>query len=268
VVKAPHDEWHVLTGSYVLDALPEPERKEFERHLPQCSSCDEEVIGLRETAARLATPKALLPPPAMRDRVLAATYRTRQLPPLPGDPATSGPGRDRLVRPFAGRLAAARPSRHDRLLRVSRLPLPRVAAAVAAAASLAVAAGLAASQAAAHHQPPSASTIGPAIIRVVTAPDARTESTRATGGGSVTVTVSLHQQEAVVTAAGMPSLSSARVYQVWVITPIGARSAGLLSGTSQLLASGVRAGDQIGITVEPAGGTAKPTTTPIAVVAA
>jgi anti-sigma-K factor RskA len=49
----------------------------------------------------------------------------------------------------------------------------------------------------------------------------------------------------------------------------GARSVGLLSvpdQTGQLLASGVRAGDRIGITVEPAGGTSRPTTAPIVTV--
>jgi hypothetical protein len=46
--------------------------------------------------------------------------------------------------------------------------------------------------------------------------------------------------------------------------PFSARSVGLLQGT-QLLAAAVHAGDRIGITVEPAGGTRQPTTTPVAV---
>jgi hypothetical protein len=35
---------------------------------------------------------------------------------------------------------------------------------------------------------------------------------------------------------------------------------------TQLLASAVHSGDRIGITVEPAGGTKQPTTTPVAVI--
>jgi anti-sigma-K factor RskA len=88
-------------------------------------------------------------------------------------------------------------------------------------------------------------------------------------GGAVTVVASALQQEAVVTTKGMPSLSASRVYQVWVMSSSGARSVGLLSvpdQTGQLLASGVRAGDRIGITVEPAGGTSRPTTAPIVTV--
>ena len=83
-------------------------------------------------------------------------------------------------------------------------------------------------------------------------------------------TLSAHsagQQAAVVSAAGMRSLPSAQTYQLWVMGPDGsARSAGLLSRTGRagpVLASGVVPGDRIGITVEPAGGTSSPTTTPV-----
>ena len=75
------DDLHALSGSYVLDALTEPERDSFERHLQHCSQCEDEVRGLRETAARLGLAKTLDPPPQLRPRVLAAAYRTRQLPP-------------------------------------------------------------------------------------------------------------------------------------------------------------------------------------------
>jgi anti-sigma-K factor RskA len=75
-----HGDLHVLTGSYVLDALAGPERKSFERHLAHCASCQAEVRGLRETATRLAMVRALRPPPGLRAQVLAAADRTRQLP--------------------------------------------------------------------------------------------------------------------------------------------------------------------------------------------
>jgi hypothetical protein len=52
---------------------------------------------------------------------------------------------------------------------------------------------------------------------------------------------------------------------------IGTRPAGLLPAprggkTQPLLATELMAGDELGLTVEPAGGTAKPTTTPILVI--
>jgi Anti-sigma-K factor rskA, C-terminal len=82
------------------------------------------------------------------------------------------------------------------------------------------------------------------------------------------VVASAALREAVITSTGMVSPPAGQVYQVWVISPSGARSAGLMADRSTLLASAVVPGDRIGITVEPAGGTSKPTTTPVAVLPA
>lgn len=243
MVKILADDWHVLTGSYALDALPDPERVEFERHLQHCPSCEAEVRGLRATAARLAMAQALQPPPGMEQRVLAAAYRTRQLPPLPTD-----------------RLRAARDHRRAQ---VARRFAPRRIAAFAAAASVAAAVALGISQVSTQHRLESTQASNAAISRVVTAPDARIETARTSAGGSVTVVASAALREAVVTGTGTPP--AGRVYQVWVMSPSGARSAGLMAGPSTVLASAVVPGDRIGITVEPAGGTSKPTTTPVAV---
>jgi anti-sigma-K factor RskA len=231
------EDLHVLTGSYVLDAISDTEREEFERHLQHCPACEAEVRGMRETAARLALACAVTPPARMEQQVLAATYRTRQLPQLPAD-------RPRRAMP---RLVPRVPR---------RLAMLAVAASVAAAVALGI------TQLTAQHQLDQARAT--AIARVVTASDAHVATARTSAGGSVTVVTSAALREAVVSASGMASLPSNRVYQVWVMSPSGARSAGLMHGSS-LLASAVRPGDRIGITVEPAGGTARPTTTPVAV---
>ena len=234
-MKVMRDDLHVLAGSYVLDAISDAEREEFERHLQHCPTCEAEVRGLRETAARLALACAMTPPARMERRVLAAAYQTRQLPPLSAD----------------------RPRRA-----LPRRAFPRRLAVLAAAASVAAAVALGITQLSAQHQLDQARAT--AIARVVTAPDAHVETARTSAGGSVTVVASVALREAVVSTSGMASLPSSRVYQVWVMSPSGARSAGLMHGSS-LLASAVRPGDRIGITVEPAGGTARPTTTPVAV---
>ena len=234
-MKVMRDDLHVLTGSYVLDAVSDAEREEFERHLQHCLSCRAEVRGLRETAARLAMARVVVPPARLEQRVLAATYRTRQLPPLPRDQI-------RVVRAFPRRLAV-----------------------LAAAASVAAAVALGVGELSAQHQLDRARET--AISRVVTAPDARVETARASAGGSVTVVTSAALHEAVVSTTGMAAPPSGRAYQVWVMSPSGARSAGLLHGTS-LLASAVRPGDRIGITVEPARGSTRPTTNPVAILPA
>ena len=228
-MKVMRDDLHVLTGSYVLDAVSDAEREEFERHLQHCLSCRAEVRGLRETAARLAMARVVVPPARLEQRVLAATYRTRQLPPLPSE---------RTHRKFPCRLAI-----------------------LAAAASVAAAVALGVTQLSAQHHLDRARET--AIAQVVTAPDARVETARTSAGGSVTVVTSAALRDAVVSSTGLAPLSSGRVYQVWVMSPSGARSAGLLHGTS-LLAT-IAPGDRIGITVEPAGGAARPTTNPVAI---
>jgi anti-sigma-K factor RskA len=250
-VKVMRDDLHVLTGSYVLDAVSDAEREEFERHLQHCPTCEAEVRGLRETAARLALASAMTPPARMERRVLAAVYQTRQLPPLSAD-------RPRRALPHRSLPHRALPRR----ALPRRLAFPRRLAVLAAAASVAAAVALGITQLSAQHQLNQARAT--AIARVVTAPDAHVETARTSAGGSVTVVASVALHEAVVSASGMASLPSSRVYQVWVLSPTGARSAGLMHGSS-LLASAVRPGDRIGITVEPAGGTARPTTTPVAV---
>ena len=232
------DDLHVLTGSYTLDAISDTEREEFERHLQHCPACAAEVRGMRETAVRLARARAVAPPARMEQRVLAATYRTRQLPPLP----------------------------RDQIRATRRFPaFPRRLAVLAAAASVAAAVALGVTQLSAQHHLDRARET--AIARVVTAPDARVETARASAGGSITVVTSAALREAVVSTTGMAALPSGQAYQVWVMSPSGARSAGLLHGTS-LLASAVRPGDRIGITVEPARGSARPTTSPVAILPA
>jgi len=257
VLKVIRDDLHVLSGSYALDALSEPERDSFERHLQHCPLCEDEVRGLREAAARLGLAKTLDPPPQMRPRVLAVAYRTRQLPPPAGEQVGLERRGVRVTWLFRPRSARRHAQRRPRL--------PRLAAALAAA-SLVVVVALGITQVMTRHQSDGAATASAAISRVVTAPDARTQTMRTSAGGTVTVVVSAGQQAAVVSATGMRSLPPAQTYQLWVIDPDGARSAGLLSRTGRagpVLASGVEPGDRIGITVEPAGGTSGPTTTPV-----
>ncbi len=239
-----HSELHLLTGAYAVDALEPAESDTFERHLIRCGPCATEIRGLRETAARLAIGVTLPPPPVLRQRVMDATYQIRQLP-----PATS-------------------PLPHGQHGQPGRPGRPRLGIAVAAGVatiSLIAVIVLGAAQVRTTHQLDTAR----AVAAVLAAPDARTAS-RSADGGTVTVIVSRARHEAVVTTAGLPSLPPTKVYQLWLLAPAGVRSAGLLATaqdgrTAAQLATGVGAGDQFGITVEPAGGTSHPTSTPLVV---
>jgi anti-sigma-K factor RskA len=78
-----------------------------------------------------------------------------------------------------------------------------------------------------------------------------------------------HRDRALVfTTAGLPPLRGGRCYELWLMGPRGDRSAGMLPAphggmTSPVTATGLAAGDWVGLTVEPAGGSTHPTSRPI-----
>jgi anti-sigma-K factor RskA len=271
-VSAQRPELHLLTGGYTLDALSGAERAAFEKHLAHCGPCADEVKGLRETAGRLAMATAIEPPRQMRALVLAAAPLTRQLPP-PGRIPHALAGRrggNRAAR-RGGRPSGPRrigPSRAGiaaRRIGPSRAGIAATILALAAAVTF-----LFVTQVTTQHELQQSQAGNRAIAAVLAAPGARIETVPASVGGSVIAVLSIRQHEAVVTTAGVPAPAGTRVYQLWVMSPSGARSAGLLpashaGSTAPVLAVGVVAGDRLGVTVEPAGGAAQPTTTPVVV---
>ena len=152
------------------------------------------------------------------------------------------------------------PASHRRARRVPRVLIGAVAACAAAGLAFGIV-----SQVNTTPQPPAA------ISSVLRASDAHSQTVRSATGGTLTAVVSWDKREAVVTTAHMASLPSQQVYQLWVMGPAGtttARSVALLSRAGQagpVLAAALKPGDRIGITVEPAGGSAQPTTSPVAV---
>jgi len=67
---------HALVGAYALDAVPGPDRAKFEKHLQSCEQCRDDVHGLREATARLASAAAIPPRPELRERTVQAAART------------------------------------------------------------------------------------------------------------------------------------------------------------------------------------------------
>jgi len=239
---------HSLAGPYALDALGADERDRFERHLERCPGCQREVRGMSQVATALAMAAAAEPPAGLKERVLAAVAVTPQLPPV-----TAREHRE------PGREAAPRSSRL----------YPRLVTAVAAVAVV-VAAVLGGLLAATQHQLDSVQARNQQIAAVLAAPDARIVTSPVTGGGRATVVVSHTEDTIVFTSSGLPALPPAKVYELWLLGPGSARPAGLLpepnaGRTAPVLASGLEAGDKVGMTVEPSGGTSSPTTTPILV---
>ena len=250
---------HTLAGPYVLNALPPRDRARFERHLAACDACAQEVGGLHETTARLAAAVAVRPADRMRERVLAEVARTRQLAPVPADPgraASRWPWNTRWAAAARRRLTATRP----------RWARPAAAALLAAFAAAAVAFGSLALVT--QHSLSQARARDHMLAAVLTAPDARMMSVLVTGGGTATVVMSHDEHALVFSSAGLPSLPAGMGYELWLMGPAGGRPAGMLPRpargmTSPVIATGLRHGDLVELTVEPAGGAARPTTKPI-----
>jgi anti-sigma-K factor RskA len=247
---------HILTGAYALDALEDAsEQERFARHLRRCGACASEARGLREVSTALAFAAAQEPPPGMRARVLELAEQTRQLPP---ELSKRHRKRSRLAWPQLPWLQGP-----------WLQGLVTVTAVVAIVAAVVFGIG----QSDTRQQLSQVRGQQAAIAAVLAAPDVRTVSGPTSLGGRTTVVLSAELRELVVSTSGLPVFTSGKVYQLWLIGPsqtaaTAVRSAGLLpaatSGlTAPYLASGLVGGDKLGITVEPAGGTKQPTTTPI-----
>jgi len=226
---------HTLAAAYALDSLTDVERRRFETHLLDCDTCADEVFGMRETTTRLATAAAQDPPDGLRERVLAQAARTRQVPP-------------RVRRPGSGR--------GNRLGWILS----------AACLVLAIVLGVAAVRA--QESKDRVAALNRDIAAVIAAPDARTVTAPVRSGGSGKVVVSRSLGRAVVVMSGLPQLPAAKTYELWFMGPRPPRPAGTMRPPAHgdpgpVLAKGVGDATQIGITVEPSAGSARPTTTPI-----
>jgi anti-sigma-K factor RskA len=237
----PEREAHTLAGPYAMDAISEPDRVRFERHLAGCDECRREVAGLREATARLAAATAASPPPAMKERVMAAVAATRQQPPL-------APAR-----------AASRPWHARRRVRI------RLALAAAAAAVAGVAVFLGVSNGSMQDRLSRDQASSQQVAAVLTARDATMKTGPVRGGGTVTIVMSHSMRELVFTAADLRALPAAWGYELWLAGPAGDRPVTMLPAgrhgmAGPVVASGLRPGDHLVLTAEPSGGASRPTT--------
>ena len=277
-------EAHTLIGAYVLDAVSDTERRAFEDHLAHCPTCAQETAELLETTALLAGEATVEPPAHLRDRVLTAIADIRRFPPETDDRATTAATGPEAVATGPAIVpaepetvltgpkvvpAGPEPSRPAGI--TGRSPWVRRTAALAAAAGIAVAVTLgiqgvdtnrrlerdlqALEQVNAHNS---------RMAALLAAPDAKLVRGEVTGGGTGTAVASSTEGEVLFLAQGLPRLPEDRTYQMWLIGADGPRPAGLLTSsdgqTDPLLASGFTGREAVGLTVEPEGGSAQPTT--------
>jgi anti-sigma-K factor RskA len=106
------------------------------------------------------------------------------------------------------------------------------------------------------------------VAAVLAAPDAKSRTTTLADGASGTVVVSRSRDRAVFVGTRMAKPPSGKVYQLWFDDAGTMRPAGLMDpdrATEAVLMDGaVDDASGMGITVEPAGGSARPTSDPVA----
>lgn len=228
---------HALTAAYALDALDQPERQRYERHLAGCPGCRTELGGFREVAGRLGTAVATDVSPRLRERVVAAVVGADQ------SAAASDP------RPRARRWRAA--------------AVAAVAAVVAAAVVGVVAANSGDRLTTGQHAQRE-------IAAVLSAPDGIILHAPLRTGGTATVVMSPHMQALVVAASGVRPAPTGMRYQLWLMKASGDTRAGTLptldDGPVVIFADGAPADLRLGISLEQDAHAARPSIPMLAII--
>ncbi|MCU1560845.1 anti-sigma factor [Mycetocola sp.] len=286
-----------LAGAYALDALNAEEKAEYERHLATSVDARREAESLGEAAALLGfDAEPVEPSAALRASVLASIASTPQLRRLDSagtDAATSaanpapiastdaGAPEAQPVRPTSAPAAApttkaatARPASAAQRKANRRWYSQPLSAAVAAAALVAVLLGVNGLTSALNNGNGLPEALQLAHINAQ--PDAQRETVKLTNINDdkrvvATLVWSGELGQSALIVDGLASLSEEETYELWYIREEGPISAGTFNTTGggdswRILGGTMAAGDAVGVTVEPAGGSEQPTTDPLIVI--
>ena len=263
-----------------LDALSADELRDVQTRVaaaPQDLQTlfDKQVRATREALAAMSKATATPPPPTLRDRILSAARADAGLDApdvaAPGAEAPTGPGAPPPQQQSAP--AASDPSVPAPVTPTvgsdDRRRLPRRWTYLAAAAVAAVAIGAAGWVMGESSSPePEVRPLASPAEQVFSA-----EDLRSTGGpvatGNVTVYLAKSADTGVLVMDSVPPPQPGTVYQMWLIGPGGARSAGTMTDqdvepVTTAVLSGINDASTLAFTVEPPGGSDRPTTTPVA----
>lgn len=277
-----HDDPALLTGSYALDALSDDERMLLEDVLTTSPELQAEADSLRETALQLAFAAAPIEPPtSLRASLLAQIATTPQAAPLaeaaPAVDTTSvqeaRPEPARHVASIAdGSTTGGRATSEARRRWFQRPAAMLTSAAAVAVVFLGVGLGVGVANGPADGPGTGTTQASSGLDRIYAASDFQRSTTKVEGGGTATVVWSNDLGKSAVILDGVEQAPKGKTYELWYIGSANEggtiKSAGLVDGVadgvhSAVLKGSMSDGATIGMTVEPAGGSEQPTTTPI-----
>lgn len=250
------DQQHLDTAARALGALSPEEARAFDEHLTECDPCTVEFTGFMETLALVAAAAAQPAPTGLREKVMRGIAITAQLPPL--DPTSAGNDHQSQAGNGPG---------HGTVTPIRRwYRRPTTLLLAAAAAAVLVAGGVTAGVLATRDGTDSLVAMEQCVQ---SAPDAQILRPSDGSGGQVKMATSC--KAAIVEVGELPPVQSDKGYQLWVMAGSDARSVGMVQeGTDRLKSTFVtplRDDDtDVGISVEPVGGSEAPTTSPMWVV--
>ena len=257
-----------LTGAYALDALTAEERAAVEDAADRSQAVRNELTELSDTAVLLGLAvEPVEPSPELKTNLMAMLDSTPQLAAEPnrvGAPARAqhvASGRPTLT-PDASQFD--RPAQAKARARWFNRPVAILTA--AAAAVVLVTGGIVVSNQIADQQFQQAQV--DELTAITAAGDSRRLTSNVDGGGTATVVWSNTLGASAIMVDGIADLPDSKTYQLWYIDENGARPAGTFDvgnsgSTWRVLDGEMGAGDTIGLTVEPAGGSQIPTTDPV-----
>ncbi|MGW6131093.1 anti-sigma factor [Cellulomonas sp. NPDC055163] len=285
-----------LLGAYALDAVDDVERRAVERLVARDPDAARELAGLTATAALLGSAVQAPAPPDVRASVLDAIRSTPQVGArgVHDDAARAGSGAAapattvRDVPSIADRAPAADvPSIADRApaadapsaadgsaprvteLAARRRPPRRSTTWLAVAATALAAAAVPSVVAWQQHQDAQQAGEQARLMAEMLA-EPGTQVVRADVEGGGTAVGVLGDGHAMFTATGLGDPGDGKEYQLWVIrdgVPLPDAVMPDDAGALHAMAEDFVPGDALAVTVEPAGGSAEPTTDPVVVLA-
>jgi anti-sigma-K factor RskA len=276
-----------LAGAYALHALGAEDAADYEAHLGASEQARIEAAELSDTAVALGLAVAPVQPSAgLKASLMARLAATPQLAPLPAAqqvqaqvqaqatdapaphtepaPIPTAPERTAPERTAPGRTAPGRTAADRARLRWFQRPVGILAA--AAAAVVLFAGGTFVGQSLESDQFEQDQAAG--LVQITAAADTQRASATTADGQEATLIWSEERGLSALLVDDLPALSADQDYQLWYIGGSGAVPAGTFdssgSGTVwRVLDGSLTAGDTIGVTVEPKGGSEQPTSDPI-----